>query len=185
MGGVYSINDLRNLFNQTNDVLLHREIRNLEKENILKRFKQGFYVTETFNPELLACRMYPDAYISCTTVLARHLVIGSVPSKTIYAAKSGRNKLFESRDTSILYFGIQSQLMFAIKNENGIRYASIEKAFIDTLYFYQKGNRFLFNIFTDVNFMMINREKVISMLGYYKNLRFVSFVRGVIESYEQ
>jgi hypothetical protein len=184
MGGVFSINDLRNLFNQTNDVLLHREIINLEKEQILRRFRQGFYITTPFNPELLACRVYPHAYVSCGTVLAQHLIIGSIPSRTVYAVKNGRNKLFEIPEMRILYFGMKPELMFDIRVEQGIRYASVEKAFIDTLYFHQKGARFSFDIFSDINLMMINREKVEHLLSHYKNSRFISFVKGMIRSHE-
>jgi hypothetical protein len=185
LGGVYSINDLRNLFNQNSKVLLHREIRALEGEKLLQRFKQGIYVAEHFNPEILACRIYPDTYLSCSTVLAKHLITGSVPAKSIYAVKSGRNKEFEGLGIRILYFGIKPELMFEINNEHGIRYATPEKAFIDTLYFYQKGATFSFDIFTDINMMLLNKEKLRQILEHYQNPRFKSFVNGVIKSYEQ
>lgn len=182
MGGVFSINDLRNLFNQTNDVLLHREIQNLENEQILRRFRQGFYVTEQLNPELLACRIYPDSYISCGTVLAKNLIIGSIPSKTIYAVKIGRNKEFIGFGFRLHYGGIKPELVFDIITENGIRYASAEKAFVDTLYFYQKGERFSFDPFSDVNMELLNREKVLTILDHYRNPRFVSFVKGLFSN---
>lgn len=184
IGGVFSINDLRNLFNQTNDVLLHREIKNLENENILTRFRKGFYVTEKFNPELLASRIYPDSYISCGTVLAKQLIIGSIPLKTIYAVKIGRNKEFEGAGLRIHYFGIKPELLFEITVENGIRYASTEKAFVDTLYFYQKGEQFSFDPFSDINIALLNWEKIESILEHYRNPRFKSFVKGMIRSDE-
>jgi hypothetical protein len=182
MGGVFSINDLRNLFNQTNDVLLHREINSLEKEHILRRFRKGFYISEQFNPEQLACRIYPDSYISCGTVLAKNLIIGSIPSKTIYAVKTGRNKEFTGFGLRVHYFGIKSELMFDITIENGIRYASAEKAFVDTLYFYQKGERFSFDPFSDVNISMLNKKKITAILDHYRNPRFVSFVEGIFKN---
>jgi hypothetical protein len=181
MGGVFSINDLRNLFNQTNDVLLHREIKNLEGENILVRFRKGFYVTKQYNPELLACRIYPESYISCGTVLAKQLIIGSIPSKTIYAVKIGRNKEFEGLGFRIHYFGIKPELLFEITFEDGIRYASAEKAFVDTLYFYQKGEKFSFDPFSDINISLLNREKIERILDHYSNPRFKSFVKGMIQ----
>jgi hypothetical protein len=180
MGGVFSINDLRNLFNQTNDVLLHREIQNLENEHIVRRFRQGFYVSEQFNPDLLTCRIYPDAYISCGTVLAKKLVIGSIPSKTIYAVKVGRNKDFTGFGIRLHYFGIKPELVFDINVENGIRYASAEKAFVDTLYFYQKGEQFSFDPFSDINITLLNKEKIVAILDHFQNPRFVSFVKGMI-----
>jgi hypothetical protein len=40
--------------------------------------------------------------------------------------------------------------------EDGIRYASAEKAFVDTLYFYQKGEQFPFDPFSDINMSLLN-----------------------------
>jgi hypothetical protein len=38
MGGVFSTNDFRNLFGQSNDVFLSRTLKIFEKVNILTRF---------------------------------------------------------------------------------------------------------------------------------------------------
>lgn len=180
MGGVFSTNDLRNLFNQSNDVLLSRMLKILEKEKILKRFRQGFYTTTQYNAEMLTCRIYPDAYISLGTVLSQQLVIGSIPSKTIYAVRSGRNKLFQGSGVSISYFGIAPSLMFDISLKDGIRYVTAEKAFLDCLYFYQKGRKFSFNIFSDVNFSRLNLIRITQLLEKYNNPKFIAFVNGVL-----
>ena len=182
MNGVFTINDLRNLFNQTNDVLLHRQIKQFEKEGILARFKQGFYITDNFDPEALACRMYPDAYISLGTILASKLLIGSLPAKTIYAVKTGRTRTFEASGLTISYFEILPELMFGCTVENGIRRATAEKAFLDILYFYQKGRVFSFNVFTDIDITRLDDNLINSWLPRYKNGRFVSFVKGVLHA---
>lgn len=180
MGGVFSTNDLRNLFSQSNDVLLGRTLKVLEREKILTRFRQGFYTATKYNAEILTCRIYSDAYISLGTVLSQHLIIGSIPSKTIYAVKSGKNKLFQDTGITISYFGITPSLLFDISLKNGIRYATAEKAFLDCLYFYQKGRKLSFNIFSDINFSRLNLIRIEQMLEKYNNPKFVAFVKGVL-----
>jgi hypothetical protein len=146
----------------------------------LARFKRGFYVTEPFNLEVLAQRLYPDSYVSLGTVLARRLLIGSVPAKTVYAVKTGRNRAFISAFGNLIYCGIARRLVFGFEYENGVRYATAEKAFLDTLYFYQKGFRFSFNIFGDMDISRVDKEKVKTFLKQYKNPKFITFVKGVL-----
>jgi len=181
-GGVFSINDLRNLFNQQNDVLLHRHIRRFEEEGILSRFKQGFYTTPDFDPEVLACRMYPDAYISLGTILAKRLIIGSIPGKTTYAVKTGRTRLFTASGRTISYYEAAPELLFGFTTENGVRRATPEKAFLDTLYFHQKGRAFSFDIYSDIDTTRLDAERIRSWLPRYNNPRFISFVTGVLHA---
>ena len=180
MSGVFSINDLRNLFNESNDVLLHRRINSLERSGFLSRFKQGFYVTEPYNPLALACRIYPQSYISLGTILAENLLIGSIPAKTVYAVKPGRTKEFKNRDLTLKYLGIQPELIFGIERRNGISRALPEKAFLDTLYFYQKGLHLSFNIYEDIDISKLNCSKILQWLEKYKNPKFRTFVKGIL-----
>jgi hypothetical protein len=180
MGGVFSIHDLKNLFNEENPVLLHRQIKFLIANKVLTRFKKEFYVTKAFNIEVLAQKLYPDSYISLGTVLAKNLLIGSVPDKTLYSIKTGRTRLFKSQSTRLLFLSVAPHLYFGFEFDNGLCYAIKEKALIDTLYFYQKGFHFSFNIFEDIDLTKIDIKKVGSMLAHYKNPKFVTFVKGVL-----
>jgi hypothetical protein len=182
MGGVFFINDLKNLFNHDSEVQLYRRIIVFEKSGVLQRIKQGFYVTENFDPELLACRIYPDSYISFGNILAKELIIGSVPEKTIYLVKAGRNKLFTSPTVTLVYFGTAQDFQFGSINRNGKRYATPEKAFLDILYFYQKGHTFSFDIFNDIDISRLDTKKIESWLKHYKNPNYISFVKGVISA---
>jgi len=42
MGGVFSVNDLRNLFSQSNSTVLYRIVNKPEQEKVLFRFRQFF-----------------------------------------------------------------------------------------------------------------------------------------------
>jgi hypothetical protein len=180
MDGVFSFSDLKNVFNEKTPLLLHRRVRALVSIGALTRFKRGVYCTENFNLEALSQRLYPDSCISLGTVLARRLLIGSVPAKTVYAVKTGRNRAFYSHLGNLVYCGIAPYLMFGYEYENGRRYATAEKAFLDTLYFYQKGHTFSFNIFEDINITDLNTAEIRLLLKKYKNPKFITFVKGVI-----
>jgi hypothetical protein len=178
--GVFSLSDLKNVFNEKTPLLLHRRVQELVSAGALTRFKQGFYCTEKFNLETLSQRLYPDSCISLGTVLARRMLIGSIPAKTVYAVKTGRNRAFYSPLGNLVYCGIAPYLMFGFEYENGRRYATTEKAFLDTLYFYQKGLKFSFNIFEDINITNLNTARTRTLLKKYKNPKFITFVKGVI-----
>jgi hypothetical protein len=172
MDGVLTIGDLKRLFNENNNIKLNNQV--------IKKFSRGYYVTESFSLESLAARIYSESCITCTTVLAKNLAIGSVPARTVYAVKTGRNRSFLSRFGNVVYFGIAPHLLFGFYNDKGIRYANPEKAFLDTLYFYQKGRTFSINIFSDINMSVLNIKKIRNYLTNYRNPRFITFVKGYL-----
>jgi hypothetical protein len=128
MGGVFSLKDIESLFNEKNVLRLQRRISTLMRNRVLTRFKREFYLSKSYNLEILSQRIYPDSYLSLGTVLACHLLIGSIPAKTVYAIKTGRNRRFDSEIVSIVYCGVAPHLYLGYEYENAIRYASAEKA---------------------------------------------------------
>jgi|WetSurMetagenome_2_1015567.scaffolds.fasta_scaffold00272_21 hypothetical protein len=180
MNGVFSRSDLKNLFGTGNPVLLSRRISSLIAGGAISRFKRGIYIAGQFSLEALSQKLYPESYISLGSALSRKLLIGSVPAKTVYAVKTGRNRRFNTRYGNLIYRGIAKHLIFGCEYEDGIRYATAEKAFLDTLYFYQKGFRFSFNVFQDIDLSGLNRAVTEDLLARYKNPKFISFVKGVL-----
>jgi len=185
MGGVYSASDLKNLFNESNPVALNRRISRLEESGVLKRFIRGFYTTGDFDAEVLSARLCRNSYLSLGTVLAKELIIGSVPARTLYAVKTGRSRLYRSNDFSLQYLGVAPHLFFGFQNKKGVNFATPEKAFLDTLYFYQKGRKASFNIFADITTERLDRERIAAYLKRYKNPRFVAFVKGYLKNERQ
>ena len=151
---------------------------------IIKRFINGFYTTENFQPELLCQKIYPQSYISLSSILSKKLIIGSIPKKAIYAVKLGRKKELDNGELKLRYFSISKELFFGWKVKNGIKYASNEKAFVDLLYYYQRGLKLSFNIYSDVNSSLLQPSKIRQILKKYKNKKFCTFVSKVLESYE-
>lgn len=182
MGGVFSLSDLKNLLDEKKTLRLQNRVKSLIKNNALVRFKREFYITEACKPPILAQRIDPESYISLGTALAHYLLIGSVPAKTIYSVRPGRTRTFSGQFGSLVYLGITPDLLFGYQYENGIRYATAEKAYLDTLYYYQKGHRFSFNVFTDINIESLNRATINTWLKKYRNPKFVTFVKGVLSA---
>jgi hypothetical protein len=184
MGGVFTLSDLQILFGTNNRVLLHRRIQSFEENDILFRFCRGFYVTQNCDLEMLSARIYPASYISFGTVLARSLLIGSVPEKTVTAVKRGRNREFSGICGTIVYVGCAEHVMTGYLHEQKGNYALPEKAVLDVLYYYQKGHRFSFDPFSDIDFSRLNRERLQGLLCGYRNPKFRSFVEGIFSGNE-
>jgi len=180
LDGVFCISDLRNLLNTKREVELHRRIRRLQSRGVLRRFCRSIYVTQEFSLEALSCRINPDSYITCGSVLSLNLLIGSIPSRTVTAAKPGRNRQYLSGFGNVVQLSIARHLLFGVEFAGGIRRANSEKAFLDTLYFHQKGHKFSFDIYSDINLEFLDMARVREYLARYRNPKFVRFVENVL-----
>lgn len=180
LNGVFSLSDIKNLLRENNSIVLYRHLKNLEEQKILTRFTRGFYVAPNYSLEVLSQRVCPKSYISCGNVLAKNLVIGSVPAKTVYAVKVGKNRIYKSQVGTLVYFQVSPQLFCGFETTEGVSVADKEKAFLDTLYFFQKGTRFSFSIPQDLNVKALDRKKIEQYLKLYKNPKFVQFVKGIV-----
>jgi hypothetical protein len=76
--------------------------------------------------------------------------------------------------------GISPPLFTGYANINGINTATPEKAFLDTLYYYQKGKSFSFDIYSDIDYNALDTGRLGKYLKLYKNKKFIAFVKGVL-----
>lgn len=178
--GVFSLSDIKNIFGVISRDKLFRYIGILEQKEILFRVKRGFYITKVFDPYVLSQRIAPDSYISCATVLAKEMIIGTIPQKIITAVKTGPGRVYKNDIITVKHFKITPELYFGYTNEGGVQFAVKEKAFIDTLYYYTKGMKLFFDIYSDINYDLLDKEIILNYLGKYKNKRFISFVRNLL-----
>jgi hypothetical protein len=184
MGGVFTRTDLLVLLDISEDSSskFDRILAQLIKNKILYRFCRGFYVRDNFDLAVLSQKIDPESYISFTNVLGNACVVGQVAGNSIIAVSPrSRPRNFSCSLGRIKYVTIDSKLMdFGIEQKGNLWVAEKERAFLDVLYFYKKGMKFNFNIYSDVNIDQINIEKVLTYLKKYKNPNFVGFVRSVI-----
>ena len=187
--GVFAISDLSNLFLARSEVEVQQKLRPFLKEKILNRFCRGIYVAQNFDLEWLSQRICPASAISFGSVLAKEMLIGSIPQKTVYAVKIGKTRIYKSPWGQVVHLGFAGSgknLWFGYEfGNNGIRQADAEKAFLDTLYFHQRGRLFSFNIYSDIQVERLDPKKLLRYLGRYKNPRFRTFVKGVLNGHQQ
>lgn len=183
MGGVFSYGDLYNLISAGAKIQQHERIlKRLIGEKILYKIRRGIYTTALPDLWVLACRLKPGAYVSTDSILAKNLLIGTVPALRVSAVyASGKKQILRTRFGEIRYFSIQKKLMFGYRPmENGVNVADSEKAYLDMLYFYAKGARFVVDPFRDVAIYKLDLKKLRRYLRQYRNPRFEKFVLGVI-----
>lgn len=181
-GGVFSAADLKNLIAPLNKASLYRTLKQMLDAGIIRVFCRGFYVTKDFDIQVLSQRICADSYISFGTVLAKNLLIGSVPKYRLLAVKLGQNRVYQNSDFRIEQFAIKPELFTGYENINGVNIAMPEKAFLDTLYYYQKGMKFSFDIYSDIDYDGLDRKKIKKYLKLYKNKKYIAFVNGVINA---
>lgn len=182
-GGVLTTADFANLIGESDPLRVNSKLQAFLKARILKRFIKGIYLGEKFSSELLVQKLYPESYLSLGTALARSLIIGSIPEKTFYAVKPGRSRIFDNGELRIQFFSISKALFFGWIQNGASRIATPEKAFLDLLYYYQKGFQPSFHIYSDLNIQLLNQEKIFEFLEQYKNPKYRMFVKNFLKNY--
>ncbi len=183
--GVFSKGDLQTLLGEKHPSAFVRRVRALQDQDVLKRFVRGWYVLPaSFDLATLSQRLGPDSYISLGTALAKQLIVGTTAERKISAIKRGRSRKYEGLGYTILHLGVAEHLLFGFDTKAGVRWATPEKAFLDTLYFHLRGRRYRFDVYSDLNLSALNRQRLTDYLGVYRNPKFVSFVQGVLDESE-
>jgi hypothetical protein len=178
MRGVFTLSDIKNLFQIFNGQMFYRKLKELERAGVIKRFIKGIYISENFDMQTLSQKICPDSYISFENVLAKNMIIGTVPQNYLKAVKIGKKRIYKKSNLSIVHVGITPNLYFGFETVKGINLAVKEKAFLDTLYYYQKGMKFYFDIYSDMNIQLLDNKIVNKFLKKYENPKFTKFVEG-------
>jgi predicted transcriptional regulator of viral defense system len=180
MGGVFTSADLKNLLNETDGLSLNRRLHRLQRAEALTRFSRGVFAAPGATLEAISARIREGSYVSLSSALSRHLMIGTLPAKTVFAVCAGRTQMLSSALGKIVYVGSLPELLFGYETTDGINYATPEKALLDMLYYYQKGRRYYFDIYSDVNISCVSETTIRSYLSRYRNSRFIAFVEGYL-----
>jgi hypothetical protein len=183
LGGVFSYGDLFNLIGAGSEQRNKRAIKRLVKEGVLFKVQRGFYVTKEHDLWQLGCRLQKKAYVSMDSVLAKNVLIGTIPRRSVSLVYPGiRRKVVETPAGTVRFFSIRKDLIFGTSRlANGVSVADSEKAYLDLLYYYVKGSRFVVDPQKDVDVWKLDRGKLRKYLRRYRNPRFVAFVEGRIK----
>jgi hypothetical protein len=92
-----------------------------------------------------------------------------------------RSQTLETPFGILRFFSIKKDLVFGTKRlANGVNVADSEKAYLDLLYYYAKGARFVFDPLQEVAIDKFDRKKLNAYLKKYSNPKFVQFVKGTL-----
>ncbi len=171
---VLTMSDLRVLFARYSDAAVFKKLEAVVREGLMIKVKQGVYALPTASLAAISQRMAPQSYVSTGTVLAKTLVIGSIPSRRIQAVKVGRPRIYRCALGVVEHLSVKKELFFGYETKDGIFYATPEKAFLDVCYFLSKGRQFSFDPVQDVNLGELNGKRIREYLSAYDR-RFISY----------
>jgi hypothetical protein len=177
LDGVLTLSDLRVLFSRYSDAAVYKKLEGLVRDGFFVKVKRGVYALPDASLVTVSQRLLRASYISTGTVLAKALVIGSVPARRVQAVKVGRPRIYRCAIGVVEHLSVKSELFFGFEVRDGIRYATPEKAFLDVCYFLSKGRRFSFDPVRDVDLRVLNRDRLLAYLAAYDR-RFVSFFQS-------
>lgn len=174
---VFTLDDLRVLFAAYSDSGLFKVIQKLERQGGLQKIMRGLYARPGADLLRICQQIAPEAYISCGTALAKHLLIGSIPKKQVYAVRVGSPKTYRTPAGQVRVFSIKPELCFGFSIVDGIKLADPEKAYLDAWYFQFKGATLSFDPGEDVFPEDLNRSRLQKYLAAY-DARFVTYFKS-------
>ena len=177
VGGVFAHQELSSLFDTVSPVALNRRVTAFIQAGLLRRYCRGIYITQEFDPLVLAQKVRPGSIVSLGSALAVHRMIGTESPFLISCVSREVGKEFQG-PPRIGYWNMSENLLFGYDIvANGVRMADREKSLLDTLYFHIKGKRFHFDIFQDIHRDGLDRPKYEAYLERFLNPKFRSFAR--------
>lgn len=186
MGGVFSDSNLHNLIGSHHPLTNNRVISKLIRAKILMRWQRGMYTTQKFDLWLLATRLSKKSYVSMDSALALHGMIGTLSDHQVSVVSPSRSRVLLKANYRISIHSIRPGLFFGFTTNNrGVAIATAEKAFLDMLYYHNRGHRFIVDPLTEVNIGMLNIKRLEGHLKHYRNPKFVRFVNGVLDDNRQ
>jgi hypothetical protein len=181
LDGVLSISDLKVLFNGCTEAALYKKLVGMVDDGVLIKIKRGLYALPQTSLAVVSSRIEPNSYVTAGTVLARLALIGSIPSRRLWAVKVGRPRTYTCKLGVIEHLSVKPELFFGYDDENGVKYATPEKALLDSIYFTFKGRRLSYDVFDDVDRSSLDLAMMKTYLPCYDR-RFRSYVEklGVV-----
>lgn len=174
MDRVYRIGDLSILLQATGKSL-HDRIARLIENQLLESICRGLYGTEGWTLEAASARLYPDSFVSGPSVLAEHLLIGTVPTKRLFCVKTGLPRTFETPQGQIDFHSTQTKYMFGYSRQALVNKANSERALLDTLYYHLRGEKFFFDLYSDVHVDGIHAKLFTQYVEKFRNPKFKAF----------
>jgi len=160
---VFTFKDLSLILGETDKNYLKKKIYRYVKAKKLYSIRRGLYAKDkNYDKFELATKIYTPSYISFETVLAKEGVVFQFYKQIFVASYLTREIIVDGQIYS--YKKIKDEILtnhLDIEQKENYAIASLERAFLDTLYLYK-------NYHFD-NLSPINWKKVFEILPIYKN----------------
>jgi len=182
-GGCLTTSDLMTALAEERQSSLQSLLRPLLLAGRLQRAKRGIYIWIGSDAHSVAARICPEATLSFGTVLAAHLLIGTVPARHFQFTGSCTDQSIQCPEWTASLHRLGSHLQFGwTADAQGLRTADPEKAVLDCLYYHQKGIAFSFDLETDIDRTGLSRERFLDYVERYPNPRFQARCRRWIDA---
>lgn len=159
---VFSFREISLLFPKITSENLRARLYYLVKTKKLISLRRGIYAKTNYSVYELGNKIYRPSYIGFQTVLEKNGVIFQ-PHNAIFLASYLSRKITVN-GTNFVYHKIKDSILLnpaGIYNENGIAYATKERAFLDLIFLYK-------DYYVD-NFDGLDRDKIEELLPIYEN----------------
>lgn len=144
-GGVFSTSDLSVLLDRLAPPRLGEATRALIRDGLLSRVRRGLYIDRLhgYRPEILGQRWVGPSYLSTESALHELCQTGMVAYTYVTTRLlAGRARAVRVLDGQrFVYRHVRGHLFFGFRSEEGLWIADPEKAVIDFLYYFKKGQR--------------------------------------------
>lgn len=143
---VFSAREIALLLGETNTDLVKSKINYYVKRGEITALRRGIYTKdEEFSEYELATKIYNPSYISFETVLTKNGINFQFDSRIHTASYLSRE--IKVGEITIFYRKLKEEILLnpvGISYEEGVPWASLERAFLDTIYL--EGERYFDNL---------------------------------------
>lgn len=171
---VFRINDIAMLIGERKTVSLSKRLNYYVQKGKLLNPRKGFYAKDNYNPEEIACLLYPPTYISLEYVLQGAGIIFQYDSTITNISYLSRETEIDHRQ--FRYRQIKGEILVNTKgiilNNNNINIASPERAFLDMLYL---NKNFYFD-----NLHILNKKTITCLLDVYHSPALIKTVNKLL-----
>ena len=137
---VFTAREIALVLKETNTDIVKSKINYYVKRGEIIALRRGIYAKdENYNEFELATKLYTPSYISFETILAKYNIVFQYDSKVHLASYLTRE--VKVNKTKLSYKKVKDKILhspFGIENDDNYPRASLERAFLDSIYIFGK-----------------------------------------------
>jgi hypothetical protein len=173
---VFRLNDVAMLISESDLLSLSKKMNYYVHTGKLLNPRKGIYAKTGYNPEELACTIFPPSYISLQYVLQKAGIVFQYDSRI--TSVSYLSRIIEIGNKPFIYRKIKGSTlvntMGVVRQNNHVNIASTERAFLDFLYLEKEYH------FDNLN--PLNKELIFKLLPIYQSVTLSMSVKKIFHN---